>query len=123
MFWLNGPQGLITASATTALDIVSTHIAKLCAKMRAEGRTLVEPNKEFEDRYCEMIYNGSTAGRAFFAQCTPGYYNNEGEVDLNQKTLFAPYPDRAKYNGGVNLHRMMEQQQAEGTVFDGFDLQ
>lgn len=100
---------------------MATHIAKLIAKMRRDGKAICEPSEKAEGDYCELIYNGSTANRAFYAQCTPGYYNNEGDVNLTTKTLTATYPIRAKYNGGVSLFGMMEKQQAEDSLLYGFD--
>jgi hypothetical protein len=37
-----------------------------------------EPSASAQQAYCNMVYNGSTRARKFYAGCTPGYYNNEG---------------------------------------------
>merc|ERR1712096_304453 len=80
-FWLNGPQGAISSSATYTLDEFGTHIAAQIAKVIKEGKTVTEVNKAAEEAYCKEVYDGSLAGRKFFAACTPGYYSNQGTVD------------------------------------------
>ena len=72
-FWLNGPQGVISNSATTPLDAVSAHIAAMTTAMRREGRTTCEPSEAAEATYCQAVYDASDAGQTFFAKCTPGY--------------------------------------------------
>ena len=72
-FWLNGPQGVITNSATTPLDAVSAHIAAMTTAMRREGRAICEPDGAAEAAYCQAVYDASDAGQAFYAKCTPGY--------------------------------------------------
>jgi len=92
IWWMNGPQGLISNSATAGLEQVATHIAHICGKMEREGKKICEVSEAAEAEYCQMIYDGSLAGRKFYAQCTPGYYSNEGEVDLTTKSYQALYP-------------------------------
>ena len=105
MFWLNGPQGIITNSATFALDEISTHIAHITAKMRQEGRALIEPSESAEAQYCDAVFEASTKARKFYASCTPGYYSNEGVVDTETKSLAANFPGGQP--GGASAPRCM----------------
>lgn len=137
-FWiLNGPQGVLTTSFVAQLEWCATHAAFMIKKMEAEGIRAVEPKQEAEDAYCANIYEASTQtlktdsapgfadgaaqGQAFFANCTPGYYNSEGNVKIG-KTL------NANYNGGIRgsateFLRKLEAVRNEGRVFDDFDLE
>ena len=63
------------------------------------------------------------AGRKFFAQCTPGYYSNEGDVDTTTKSLSALYPEPTAGNTAVRprFFPMLADIRAKGTVLDQFD--
>ena len=123
MFWLNGPQGIITNSATFTLDEVSTHIAAIAGKMKRDGKTLVEVSQSAQDEYGSAVYESSTKARKFFAACTPGYYSNEGVVDTETKSLAANYPGGTPGAGGIPVFLdMLKQQQANDAVFEGFDV-
>jgi cyclohexanone monooxygenase len=40
----------------------------------------VEATVEAEDAWVAEIRRALTLGRRFYAECTPGYYNNEGKL-------------------------------------------
>jgi cyclohexanone monooxygenase len=122
LFFLNGPQGVITNSATHALDETATHIAAIAAQLRREGRTVCEPAVAAEAAYCEMVFDGSTRARKFYATCTPGYYNNEGVVDTATKSLSATYPGGLPGGGGIaRFFAMLHAQRASDSCLQGFD--
>mgnify|MGYP006095178601 CR=1 FL=1 len=104
-FWLNGPQGILTNSATTALDWIGTHISHVTEKVLREGKEVCEANKKIEADYCESVYNASTASQAFYAACTPGYYSNEGVVPVGTKTYAAMMPRCTPGGGGIPRFR------------------
>lgn len=134
IFWLNGPQGLISSSATFTLDLFATHIAHIIAKMRREKKVLIEPSETAQEEYCQLIFDGSTNKELsafdapfsanYLQQCTPGYYSNEGNVVMGRKTLSATFPG---YPGEGPTPRLgflarRAKEQAEDNVFVGFDV-
>lgn len=121
---MNGPQGIVSSTATYTLDEFATHIAHVCAAMRSQGKSICEPSKQAEAEYCQVIYDGSLAGRKFFASCTPGYYSNEGEVDTTTKSLSALYPEpvAGDKRGRSRYFPMLKKSREEGTALEGFDV-
>ena len=123
-FWLNGPQGVITNSATATLDNVATHIAHIAAQMKREGKSLIEAGQAAQEEYCSAVLEASPRGRKFFAACTPGYYSNEGVVDTETKSLAATFPGGLPGSGGIPIYQeMLKQQQETQTCLTGFEVQ
>lgn len=116
-FWLNGPQGRIFPCATHMLDQNATHIAHILAKLNREGKTLIELSQKAEADYCQLIYDNSLQGRKFFAACTPGYYSNQGEVDVTTKSYSALYPRPAEF------FPIMRKLREENKHLDGFEVE
>jgi cation diffusion facilitator CzcD-associated flavoprotein CzcO len=56
----------------------SLAIADVVAHARASGAETVEPTLSAEDEWVEFISSGAQRGLRGNADCTPGYYNNEG---------------------------------------------
>ena len=66
---------------------------------------------------------GSTRARRFYAQCTPGYYNNEGVVDVGSRTLSATFPGGMPGGGGIEkFFALLRQQRSAGACLSGFDV-
>ena len=50
----------------------------MIAEALSRGITTVEPSQAAQDRWCRTIKESYIDTSAFDAECTPGYYNNEG---------------------------------------------
>jgi cyclohexanone monooxygenase len=73
----------------------------------------VEATKEAEDAWVDLLFTkGRPAGRA---DCTPGYYNNEGQPRPESK-LNVGYPQ-----GATAFFTMLERWRQSGT-FDGLSF-
>lgn len=59
----------------------SDHILKVLQYMREHQLTRVEPTAEAESQWQDVIREKSRQVRAFLAECTPGYYSGEGNLD------------------------------------------
>ncbi|EED99770.1 MULTISPECIES: flavin-containing monooxygenase [Burkholderia] len=57
------------------------HVLKMLKYMKAHKLTRIEPTAEAEEQWQDVIREKSTQVRAFLAECTPGYYSGEGDVD------------------------------------------
>jgi cyclohexanone monooxygenase len=81
----NIPHNIVDAAATITSTI--THVLET-------GRARVEPTAQAEHDWVEMLINGPrrTIGSA---ECTPGYYNNEGRDGGRAARTYAGYPQGA----------------------------
>jgi hypothetical protein len=77
----NVPHNL-TDSAKTAAAVVS--------HMLDNGLDMVEVTREAEDAWMELL-RPNPVMTSFLADCTPGYYNNEGQFDGGQFPLGGGY--------------------------------
>ena len=59
------------------------HIGYIVSQALKRGATTVEPSQQAQDAWVKTIRENSNEGARQFAQeCTPGYFNNEGEKKL-----------------------------------------
>ncbi len=119
--FLVGPgQGGFAVNYPQLLDQVARHLAHIVRHALDGGHRTVEPSPEAEDRWVERVVE-STRGAVNLgtAECTPGYYNNEGRPD-ERHAQSAPY-------GGLMgsiafwelLRKWREAGDFEGLVFGG----
>jgi cyclohexanone monooxygenase len=72
-------QGGVTASTTLMFEQQADHIAYIIKSAQERGVTYVEPTAEAEDNWVQTIRANSVDNSTFTSECTPGYYNSEGE--------------------------------------------
>ncbi|NJQ03115.1 flavin-containing monooxygenase [Streptomyces zingiberis] len=78
LFQMGSLQNAASVNFTHTLDEQATHIAEIVAAARERGARWVEPTREAQDTWVETIRATAADQHAFQAECTPGYYNNEG---------------------------------------------
>ncbi|MEU5880599.1 NAD(P)/FAD-dependent oxidoreductase [Spirillospora sp. NPDC047279] len=83
-------QGGVTASTTAMFEQQSDHIAYIIKEALARGALSVEPTPEAQQAWCDTIKESAVDNTAFQRECTPGYYNNEGEQNIRSH-LGEPY--------------------------------
>ncbi|HYA69056.1 MAG TPA: monooxygenase, partial [Acidimicrobiales bacterium] len=98
-FIANVPHNL-TDSAKTVAAVVS-HMAD-------NGFDVVEVTREAEDAWMELL-RPNPVMISFLADCTPGYYNNEGHFDGQQFPLGGGY-----YKGATAYFRYIDQWRKSG---------
>lgn len=72
-------QSGFTANYPHALAEQSRHAAYIIAEARARQATRVEATEKAEDAWTEEILTTLLDRRKFLEECTPGYYNGEGQ--------------------------------------------
>ena len=77
-FFTGFTQGGVGANNTAMYDQQGTHIAYVISEALARGAVTVEPSQEAQDEWVRIIRETSPPAGDFAAECTPGYYNNEG---------------------------------------------
>ncbi|GAA3159834.1 MULTISPECIES: flavin-containing monooxygenase [Streptomyces] len=78
LFQLGPLQNASSVNYVHILDEQATHVAEVAAAARRSGARYVEPTAEAEDAWVATIREKAADLYAFQAECTPGYYNNEG---------------------------------------------
>lgn len=77
-FFTGYTQGAVAANLTLMLDHQTQHIAHIVAETLRRGVRTVEATPEAVDYWQDEMREHRASNDAFFAECTPGYYNNEG---------------------------------------------
>ncbi len=78
-FIVSNSQSGFTANFPHMLNEQSKHIAYLVAECQARQAKTIEPSAEAEEAWVEEIIASAVMRQKFQEECTPGYYNNEGQ--------------------------------------------
>lgn len=73
-------QSGFTANYPHALNEQSKHAAHIIAHALENGVTEIEATKAAEEEWTQEILEAVLDRRKFMEECTPGYYNNEGQA-------------------------------------------
>ena len=108
-------QSGLTANFPHMLDEQSQHIAYVIAEARKRKARTLEPTLDAEDAWVEEVVKAALGRQTFLAECTPGYYNNEG--------VFDPIAARNSqyWRGPVAFLRLLDKWRKEGNL-DGLEL-
>ena len=86
------------------------HIAYIISQVRQSNANVVEVTPQAEQEWVEEIIRMSRLSESFQAECTPGYYNNEGKP--NPKSV-----QNGSYGAGpVKFFKVIEDWRADGTL-------
>ena len=114
LFIMNTSQGGFTANFPHLLDETAVHQAYIMSHALANGHSTVEVTKTAEADWVNTIlgFEGGALGGLGGPDCTPGYYNNEGQ----------PHPlaaQSAPYGGGsIQFFELLAKWRETGT-FEG----
>lgn len=103
-------QSGLTANYPHALAEQSQHAAHIISEAMGRQATRVEPTEEAEQAWTQEILDAVLDPRKFQEECTPGYYNGEGQLS----PLAASY---ASYGKGSNaFFKLIDDWRGEGTM-------
>jgi cation diffusion facilitator CzcD-associated flavoprotein CzcO len=83
-FFLGFTQTAITISVPQALNQQANHVAYMVSQARERQAAALEPTAEAEEAYVQEVRSLARMGQRFYAECTPGYYNSEGQAGNRQ---------------------------------------
>jgi cyclohexanone monooxygenase len=83
-------QGGVTAAVSLMFEQQVTQITYIIKETLARGASTVEPSAEAQDQWVATIRATEIDTTNFARECTPGYYNNEGEQRI-RSVLGDPY--------------------------------
>jgi len=113
-FFFGPAQSGFTATYTYSLDEQSIHLAYILKSAKEKGVSRVEATQEAENQWVQTIIEKARLTADFQEKCTPGYYNNEGNV--NQK------PQNGMYGGGpIEFFALMKKWRSKGNL-EGLEL-
>ena len=72
-------QSGFTTNFPHAMDERAQHMAYLLHGLKARSAQIIEATEAGQDAWVETLLKASRASESFQAECTPGYYNNEGK--------------------------------------------
>ncbi|MDL4816453.1 flavin-containing monooxygenase [Actinomadura opuntiae] len=90
LFFTGFLQGGVTASTTAMFEQQARHISYLIGETLARGATTLEPTADAQARWCRTVKETAIDNSTFERECTPGYYNGEGEKKIRSH-LGEPY--------------------------------
>ena len=113
-FFFGPAQSAFTATYTFSLDENSVHLSHTMTELKKRGATRVEASQAAEDAWVNTIIQKARLTEDFQKSCTPGYYNNEGHVNVN--------PQNNTYGGGpIEFFKLMKKWRAKGNL-EGLEL-
>ena len=113
-FFFGPAQSAFTATYTFSLDENSVHLSHIMTELKKRGATRVEASQAAEDAWVNTIIQKARLTEDFQKSCTPGYYNNEGHVNVN--------PQNNTYGGGpIEFFKLMKKWRAKGDL-EGLEL-
>ena len=74
-------QNTVTANFPHMLADQARHITEVIQHAKANEARVLEPTPEAESEWVEAIKQKESSTKDFQLECTPGYYNNEGQLD------------------------------------------
>jgi cyclohexanone monooxygenase len=78
-FFTGFTQGAFAANVTSMYDQQARHIAYMIKETVARGAATAEASQEAQDGWGKTIRDTAVPDRDFWRECTPGYYNGEGD--------------------------------------------
>jgi cyclohexanone monooxygenase len=89
-FFTGFTQAGVSANTTAMFEQQAGHIAYIVSQTLAGGAATVEPSQEAQDEWVRIVREHALDNTKFQRECTPGYYNNEGE-EVIRSHLGEPY--------------------------------
>jgi cyclohexanone monooxygenase len=109
-------QNAISFNMTQMFDDQAKHVAYIIREARARQARVVEPTEAGEAAWVRTIRELSVVNTAFLNSCTPGIFNNEGNLRTTE-SFFAE-----AYSPGVNaFNELLAEWRARGDL-EGLEL-
>ena len=114
VFVMNTSQGGFTANFPHLLDESAVHQAHIISHVLEQGHKTVEVTKQAEESWIDTIvgFKGGPLSGLGGPDCTPGYYNNEGQPNPNALQS-APYG-----GGSIQFFELLKNWREDGK-FEG----
>lgn len=109
-FIISNVQSGFSANFPHMINEQAKHLGYILGRCHAEGISAVEASQDAEDAWIATIEKLALMRQGFLEECTPGYYNNEGNVRAMSNR-------NASYGAGpVAFVKVLEDWRAEGEM-------
>ncbi len=109
-FLISNAQSGFTANFPHMLAEQAIHVAHIVKHCNQNQVRVIEATPEAEEEWVETIKKLAVQRRKFLAECTPGYYNNEGQIAKRAEQ------DGFYGAGPVAFVKVLEDWRAEGRL-------
>jgi len=111
-------QNALSPNMTSMFDDQAVHVSYIIDEVKKRGKQIAEPTIEAEQQWVDHIVELAGSGAAaskFLQDCTPGYYNREGQPTTAnvQNSTYVP---------GINAFNKLLKDWREAGTMDGVEL-
>ena len=115
-FQVGFSQNGFSVNLTAVLDDQAQHVAYIIKQIMDRGASYAHPSEEAESEWVATIRKLAISNIAFQEACTPGYYNNEGDVAA-QRGLGAE-----SYAPGLNAFNRLLKEWRDNDELEGLEF-
>ncbi len=115
-FFLGFTQTALAVNVPHALNEQAKHVTYILDQARQRGATRIEATLEAEDMWLAEMRDKARIAERFYAECTPGYYNNEGKLDTSNGFFAGTYGA-----GPIKFFRILDDWRSTGQL-EGVEL-
>ncbi|MGM0930525.1 MAG: flavin-containing monooxygenase [Actinomycetota bacterium] len=87
LFFLGFTQTAAVTNVAHLIDHQADHMVHIIAKCLKSGIRSIEPSREAEDEWNQVMREQTATRVDWLTTCTPGHYNNEGKIDDSRNPL------------------------------------
>jgi len=112
-------QNGLSPNMTAMFDDQAVHVSYIINEVMKRGASTIEVSEEAEQAWVDQIVQlaqmGAAAGGSFLEECTPGYYNREGQPSkgVSQNSPYIP---------GINAFNQLLAQWRDKGEMEGMEL-
>ena len=115
-FFLGFTQTALSVNVPHALNEQAKHVTYILDQARQRGAGRIEATLEAEDMWLAEMQDKARIAERFYAECTPGYYNNEGKLDTSNGFFAGTYGA-----GPIRFFRILNDWRSTGRL-EGVEL-
>ena len=115
-FFLGFTQTALAVNVPHALSEQAKHVTHILTQARQRGATRIEATREAEEMWLAEMQDKARIAERFYAECTPGYYNNEGKLDVSNGFFAGTYGA-----GPIKFFRILDEWRSSGQL-EGVEL-
>ncbi len=115
-FFLGFTQTALSVNVPHALNEQAKHVTYILDQARRRGAGRIEATLEAEDMWLAEMQDKARIAERFYAECTPGYYNNEGKLDTSNGFFAGTYGA-----GPIKFFRILNDWRSTGRL-EGVEL-
>ncbi|KAI9021840.1 putative monooxygenase [Hyaloraphidium curvatum] len=114
-FWYSNTQAAVSTNFPSVFSDQAQFVVYCIASALKQKAKVIEVTVDAEEEWAEEIVAKSAERKNFRQECTPGYYNDEGSVELIK-------PRNLNYGPGAIAYRTVLQDYQDRGTLEGFEL-